>query len=70
QLQIKISKLEKAMLAAAKEMQFELAAALRDKMYALKSQLNELIESLPIATALEISSKKKKSRSTRGAKLE
>ena len=49
-----INDTEGAMLKAAGEMEFELAAALRDKMYELKRRLTAVLEGLPIAAALEL----------------
>ena len=54
QLRQLICDTEGAMLKAAGNMEFELAAALRDKMYELKRRLTDILEGLPIAAALEL----------------
>ncbi len=43
-----IARVEAAMLEAAKKLEFETAAALRDEMFALKKRLNRELEALPV----------------------
>ncbi|NMA29314.1 MAG: excinuclease ABC subunit UvrB [Burkholderiales bacterium] len=53
-LQEAIARVQDAMLQAAREMQFETAAALRDEMYALKKELSRRLDDLPIGAALDL----------------
>lgn len=53
-LQQAIERVGDAMLEAAREMQFETAAALRDEMYALKKELSRRLEDLPIGATLDL----------------
>ena len=54
ELQDSIGRVQDAMLAAAKSMQFELAAALRDEMYALEKERSWRLDGLPVATRLDM----------------
>lgn len=54
ELRASVSRVQGAMLEAAKSMQFELAAALRDEMYALEKEVNRRLEGIPVATRLEL----------------
>jgi len=53
-LQQAIERVQDAMLQAAREMQFETAAALRDEMYALKKEISRRLDGLPIGAALDL----------------
>jgi excinuclease ABC subunit B len=53
-LQQAIERVQDAMLEAAREMQFETAAALRDEMYALKKEISRRLDGLPIGAALDL----------------
>ncbi|MDO5295342.1 MAG: excinuclease ABC subunit UvrB [bacterium] len=54
ELRASIDRVQGAMLEAAKTMQFELAAALRDEMYGLEKELNRRLEGIPVAARLEM----------------
>ncbi|MBI3924441.1 MAG: excinuclease ABC subunit UvrB [Armatimonadetes bacterium] len=54
ELQKAIERLEGAMIEAARNLEFETAAALRDEMYELRKSLHKKIEGLPIGTAIEL----------------
>ena len=54
-LQKSISDTEKQMLKAAEDMEFEIAAALRDQMYDLKRKLSQILDSMPVGAVLELS---------------
>ncbi len=49
-----IGRVQSNMLEAAKSMQFELAAALRDEMYALEKELSRRLDGLPVGARLEL----------------
>lgn len=49
-----LSQLEGAMLEAAKNLEFETAAALRDEMQSVKKQMNRKVEGLPVAEQIEL----------------
>ncbi|MCA9794812.1 MAG: UvrB/UvrC motif-containing protein, partial [Candidatus Eremiobacteraeota bacterium] len=53
ELEATIARLESAMLDAAKNLEFETAAALRDELYGLKKALNKKMEGLPVAARME-----------------
>ena len=54
ELQAAVERLEEAMLAAAKRLEFETAAALRDEINELRRALNKKVESLPVAAQMEL----------------
>lgn len=49
-----LSQLEQAMLDAAKSLEFETAAALRDEMLSVKKQLNRKLDGLPVMQQIEL----------------
>lgn len=49
-----LAQLETAMLEAARNLEFETAAALRDEMQSVKKQLNRKLDGLPIAEQMEL----------------
>ncbi|MCR5660819.1 MAG: excinuclease ABC subunit UvrB [bacterium] len=54
ELRESIARVEGAMLEAAKAMQFETAAALRDEMYALKKELAARLEGIPVGAVMDM----------------
>lgn len=54
ELKALLEQMEQAMLEAAKNLEFEAAAALRDEMQSIKKQLNRKLESLPIADQIAL----------------
>lgn len=54
ELRENIARVEGAMLEAAKAMQFETAAALRDEMYALKKELAARLEGIPVGAVMDM----------------
>lgn len=54
-LQNLLDQLEQAMQEAAKALEFETAAALRDEMISVKKQLHQKIEGLPVAQQIDLS---------------
>ncbi len=53
ELEKAIARLESAMLEAAKNLEFETAAALRDELYELKKAHNKKLEGMPVGTRIE-----------------
>lgn len=54
ELQAAVERLEEAMLGAAKRLEFETAAALRDEINELRRTLNKKVENLPVAAQMEL----------------
>ncbi len=55
QLRDLLGQMESAMLEAARSLEFETAAALRDEMHSVKKQLNRKLDGLPIADQIALS---------------
>ena len=55
ELQESIERVKGSMLEAAKSMQFELAAALRDEMFGLEKELRRRLDEMPVAARLDLS---------------
>ena len=53
QIQAALEKLKEAMLAAARNLEFETAAALRDEVYELERELRKKVDGQPVGTILE-----------------
>lgn len=58
-----LSQMEQAMLEAARNLEFETAAALRDEMLSVKKQLNRKLDGLPVADQIALSQELAKVRS-------
>jgi excinuclease ABC subunit B len=53
-LQEALERVQEAMLSAARNLEFETAAALRDEMYSIRRELSRRLESLPVGAAMDL----------------